>query len=98
MVRTAALGLHDRRARRLLEVLDDAHGTPLTFSELRARGIDDPGQTLYELELSGVRVERVYKVGSRRPKLVGVRLAHGALPPAPEDVERSSRRWWRGTK
>lgn len=46
---------------RLLHALAEARDEPLTMAELRERGIQMPGQALYELELDGYEVERVHR-------------------------------------
>jgi hypothetical protein len=65
---------------RLLHVLDAAEGDGLTIGDLRERGIQMPGQAIYELELDGYPVERVRPRGSaRRCRVLGYRLsAHAA--------------------
>jgi len=63
---------------RLLRALTDAEGAALTISDLRDRGVQMPGQALYELELEGYPVERVRAAGgSRRGGSIGYRLARG---------------------
>jgi len=60
---------------RLLSALAAAEGEALTISDLRDRGVQMPGQALYELELEGYPVERVRVTGgSRRGGTVGYRL------------------------
>ena len=63
---------------RLLRALAAAEGEALTISDLRDRGVQMPGQALYELELEGYPVERVRAAGcSRRGGSIGYRLARG---------------------
>lgn len=50
--------LHPDRAR-LLDLLASAESDPLTITELRDRGVHNPGHAIYELELDGYQVERV---------------------------------------
>jgi len=54
---------------RLLHVLNAAKGVALTMDDLRERGIQMPGQMVYELELDGYPVDRVH-----RRSIVGYRL------------------------
>ncbi len=66
-------GISDRA--RLLHVLDAAEGDALTISDLRERGIEMPGQAIYELELDGYTVERVNRrTFERRGRVLGYRL------------------------
>jgi hypothetical protein len=62
----------DRRQRELVALLHEAGAEPLTFRDLEARGIHHPAQLIYELELAGEPIERVYR---RNPS--GVRAAAG---------------------
>jgi hypothetical protein len=62
----AMTGLFDERARRALLLLEEAGERPLSFAELRAAGVENPAQVVYELELAGHPVER---------SAAGVRLA-----------------------
>ena len=61
---------------RLLELLGSGESDPLTITELRDRGVHNPGQAIYELELDGYPVERVRH---RRPaqscRMIGYRIA-----------------------
>jgi hypothetical protein len=60
---------------RLLDILRAAAGEPVTFAELRARGIENPATLCYELEIAGLpitHVERPQLGGMPAP--VGVRL------------------------
>lgn len=67
-------GTSDRA--RLLQLLDAAEGDALTIGDLRERGIQMPGQAIYELELDGYPVERVRPRGSaRRGRVLGYRLS-----------------------
>ncbi len=60
---------------RLLRALLAAEGRALTISDLRDRGVQMPGQALYELELDGYPVERVHRPGGpRHGGTVGYRL------------------------
>jgi hypothetical protein len=71
-------GISDRA--RLLQLLDAADGDTLTIGDLRERGIQMPGQAIYELELDGYPVERVHlRVSAHRGAVLGYRLgAHAA--------------------
>ena len=78
----------DTQQQRSLERLREAGGRPVTFAELRARGVDFPAAVVSELELAGYAIDRVYAHGSQ----VGVRL----LEPERLDLGGASysrRRW-----
>lgn len=48
---------------------------PLSIADLRLAGVAMPGQALYELELAGHRVTRVYgRDASQRRTMLGYRL------------------------
>ncbi|MDQ6774830.1 MAG: hypothetical protein M3071_01115 [Actinomycetota bacterium] len=67
-------GISDRA--RLLHALDAAEGDALTIGDLRERGIEMPGQAIYELEVDGYPVERVSRRSSeRRGRVLGCRLS-----------------------
>jgi hypothetical protein len=60
---------------RLLDALTAARGEALTIGDLRERGVQMPGQALYELELEGYPVERVRRpAGVRGSGAIGYRL------------------------
>ena len=42
-----------------LALLREAGGTPVTYADLSARGVDNPAQAVYELELLGEAVRHV---------------------------------------
>jgi hypothetical protein len=65
-----AIAVLDDQQQRLLERLRQADGAPVSFAELRARGVDFPAVVLNELELSGYAFERVHDSG----RLAGVCL------------------------
>lgn len=67
-----------RRQDSVLRVLRDAGDRPVSLPELRERGIANPAAVIYELELAGYRIDRVHRHG----RLLGVRLASAAEPPA----------------
>jgi len=52
-------GTYTRRLDFVRTALEQAGGRPLTYSELAARGIADPAQAIYELELEGEAVMHV---------------------------------------
>jgi hypothetical protein len=56
---------------RLLERLRAAHGEPASFHELRADGIENPGQLCYDLDRG--RAHRARR-STRRIRSVGIRL------------------------
>lgn len=72
----------DRRAsaeRRLLGVLREADGRPVDPRALTQAGIEDPANTIYELELAGYRIERAYAdVAAGRRRFLGYRLGRAA--------------------
>lgn len=51
----------DRRRQELLQILREAGKQPLTYRDLEAFGIRQPANLIYELELIGHPVERVYR-------------------------------------
>lgn len=55
----AAIAVRDDQQQRTLEWLRQADGQPVSFAELRARGVEFPAMVLSELELSGYTFERV---------------------------------------
>lgn len=59
----------------LLRAFAAAAPRPLTMADLRQAGVAMPGQTLYELQLTGYRITRVYGRDSRHRRLMlGYRL------------------------
>jgi hypothetical protein len=85
----------------LLEILRAARGEPVTFAELRERGIENPATLCYELEIAGLpitHVERPQLGGMPAP--VGVQLDEAwlAAPDVPEPQR--TRELWpaRGTQ
>lgn len=66
----------DRDTTRMLELFDAAASRPLTLAELHEAGVGMPGQALYELQLAGFRITRVYGRDEQRGRtLLGYRLA-----------------------
>lgn len=69
----------DRRPsaeRRLLGVLREADGRPVGPRALTLAGIEDPANTIYELERAGYRIERAYTdVSAGRRRFLGYHLA-----------------------
>lgn len=62
-------------AARVLRVFAETAPRPLTIADLRQAGITAPGQALYELELAGHRVTRVYgRDAARRRTMRGYRV------------------------
>jgi hypothetical protein len=57
-----------------LRILREARERPVSFFELRERGIPNPGSVIYELELAGFPIDRVHRHG----RLAGVRLLERA--------------------
>jgi hypothetical protein len=65
--------------RRLLGVLRAADGEPVAKQVLSDAGIDDPANTIFELEQAGHRIERAYADASNgRRRFLGYRLRRGA--------------------
>lgn len=72
----------DHDTTRLLELFDAAAARPLTMAELQRDGVAMPGQALYELQLAGYRIGRVYGRDARqRRTLLGYRLDRSATRP-----------------
>ncbi|MEA2194055.1 MAG: hypothetical protein QOG42_489 [Solirubrobacteraceae bacterium] len=66
--------------RRLLSVLRDADGEPVAKQVLSDAGIDDPANTIFELEQAGHRIERAYADASDgRRRFLGYRMRRGAV-------------------
>jgi hypothetical protein len=81
----------DRRRQELLEILREAGQQPLTFRDLQALGIRQPANLIYELELTGQAIERVYQARASGAKVfVGFRLKANE-PAVPTPARRS--RW-----
>jgi hypothetical protein len=77
---TGLRGQPDRA--RLLDLLGGDESEPLTTADLRERGVRMPGQAIYELELDGYPVERVYHHSqARRCKVLGYRLGGASMHP-----------------
>ena len=51
--------LVDRDAARLLALLGEDRGEPLTIAAIRERGIERPAQAIYTLQLAGFQIDRV---------------------------------------
>jgi hypothetical protein len=81
----------DTQQQRVLERLRKTPSQPVSFSELRAGGIDFPAAVISELELSGYAVDRVYKQG----RIVGVRLLEGEQVESAGTSRVRRRRWSR---
>lgn len=65
----------DHDTTRMLELFDTAASRPLTFGEFQDGGVAMPGQALYELQLAGYRIARVYgRDEAQRRVLLGYRL------------------------
>ena len=58
--RTVPVRPLDEEQARLLEILTAAGGGPVSFDELRARGIENPATLAYELEIAGLAIEQVH--------------------------------------
>jgi hypothetical protein len=69
----------DEQQAQLLHCLRAAGGRPVSFEELRERGIENPAVLCYELEMIGVPIARVNRyVAPGRPVPVGVRIEESA--------------------
>jgi TPP-dependent 2-oxoacid decarboxylase len=65
-----------RQQRQVLKLLSGPGSAALTMAEMRERGVRAPGQAIYELELAGYPVERVYRdADARHNRVLGYRLA-----------------------
>lgn len=59
----------------LMRAFATASPRPLTIADLRQAGVAMPGQALYELQLAGHRVTRVYgRDADHRRRMLGYRL------------------------
>jgi hypothetical protein len=71
----------------MLELFDAAASRPLTLADLQEGGVAMPGQALYELQLAGYRIARVYgRDEARRRTLLGYRLDRFGGPRAGADA------------
>ena len=63
----------------VLAILDSADGIPVSFAALEARGVSRPAMLVYELEVTGYAIDRVFepRPGGRR-QLVGIRRGQAA--------------------
>ncbi len=59
--RTVPVRPLDEEQARLLEILTAAGGGPVSFDELRARGIENPATLAYELEIAGLPITQLHK-------------------------------------
>jgi len=77
----------DHDTTRMLALFDVAASRPLTLVELRDGGVAMPGQALYELQLAGYRIARVYgRDEAQRRVLLGYRLDRFGGPRAGADA------------
>jgi hypothetical protein len=77
----------DHDTTRMLELFDAAASRPLTLADLQDGGVAMPGQALYELQLAGYRIARVYgRDEARRRTLLGYRLDRFGGPRAGADA------------
>lgn len=77
----------DHDTTRMLELFDAAASCPLTLADLQDGGVAMPGQALYELQLAGYRIARVYgRDEARRRVLLGYRLDRFGGPRAGADA------------
>src|SRR5690242_9014785 len=85
----------------MLELLEEAGPEPVTLGELEVAGVRDPAKALLELELAGLRIQRVLVGGEIAPAEC-IRLAGGddeqpteelpALAPQPQPQPQSPER------
>lgn len=77
----------DEEQARLVEILRAAGGSEVSFEELRRQGIENPAVLAYELEIAGLAITHVQRLGpGDRARSVGLRL-DATLPlevPSPE--------------
>ena len=59
--RTVPVRPLDEEQARLLEILMAAGGGPVSFDELRARGIENPATLAYELEIAGLPIAQLHE-------------------------------------
>ena len=64
----------EEQQRRVLELLREAAGSPVSYTTIRAAGVEFPAGVVSELELAGVPIERC-REGAGRRAVAGVRLA-----------------------
>jgi hypothetical protein len=80
----------DEQEEHLLERLRAADGEPVSFAELRAEGIQAPGQVCYDLEIAGVPIVHVDRREHGRVQRVGILLAEPGDVAAPARVDSKS--------
>lgn len=77
----------DHDTTRMLELFDIAASRPLTLADLQDGGVAMPGQALYELQLAGYQIARVYgRDETQRRTLIGYRLDRFGGPRAGADA------------
>lgn len=68
----------------MLGLLHEAGEEAVTLDELGVAGVDDPARALLELELAGLRIQRVLVRDARDARAVAcIRLAPSTPTPAP---------------
>lgn len=78
---------HDASDRgKTLRLFEASRHEPLTIAALRANGVQMPGQAIYELEVDGYPIERVYRRGRDR----GCALAGYRLNPSARHLDTSA--------
>ena len=82
MIHDGAIQPRDELQARVVERLRANHGAPVSFSELRAMGIENPALLGYELAAAGLPIEQVREWGSRA--LILDPVADGGRPAAAE--------------
>lgn len=88
----------DQEQALLFCVLQGAMGAPMSFDELRGKGIEFPASVVSELELAGVAIDRCMIDGADGRRVVGVRLspprdrALATVPPPAPIRTKTSRR------
>ena len=64
----------DRDVARVLALLDADQAGALTIAALRDRGLQDPAQAVYTLQLAGYDIDRVYYAHPDGHRTLGYRL------------------------
>jgi hypothetical protein len=75
--------LGDQNLERLLALLGGEHAAGATVAELLASGVSSPAQSVYELQLAGYDIERVYRCQTGRGPTVSYHLRVKGRPSEP---------------
>lgn len=71
---TEPQSIEDRDLARLLALLEADQAGALTIADLRERGLKAPAQAVYELQLAGHEIDRVYFQDEDGRRSLGYRL------------------------